>query len=70
VTTVTEPLATLHATLTPHVPYSLDRNLRLQRLEHQVQALAAALRALTENTDGQDDEATSTVRKLLDSIAL
>jgi hypothetical protein len=67
---VTEPMATLHATLKPHVPYSLDRNLRLQRLEHQVQALAAALRALTDNTGDQDDEAASTVRKLLDSIAL
>jgi hypothetical protein len=48
----------------------MDRNLRLQRLEHQIQVLAAAVRTLADDWERTTEEAASTVRKLLEANEL
>jgi hypothetical protein len=44
----------------------MDRTLRLQRLEHQIQVLAAAIRTLADDWDRTTEEAATAVRKLLE----
>jgi hypothetical protein len=70
VTGVPEPASTPHASLKSHIPHSTDRNLRLQRLEHQVQVLAAAVRTLADDWERTTEEAAGAVRKLLEGNEL
>jgi hypothetical protein len=49
-----------------HMPYSVDKNLRLRRLEHQLQVLADAVRVLASNADHTDRTLADAITKMLD----
>ena len=62
------PLQIQHVT---HMPYSVDKSLRLRRLEHQLQVLADAVRVLANNSaDPTDRTLADTVTKMLDEWEL
>jgi hypothetical protein len=68
---MTEHLAPIHLQRQPHTPYSVDRTLRLRRLEVQLQVLADAVRVLANNPmDPTDRTLADTIRKMLDDSQL
>jgi hypothetical protein len=55
----------------PHMPHSVDRTLRLRRLELQIQVLADAVRTMADNrNDPIDRTLADTIRKMLDDCDL
>jgi len=55
----------------PHMPYSVDKTLRLRRLEYQLQVLADTVRILSNNPDDPIDRTLAdTIRKMLDDCEL
>ena len=68
---MTERLAPMHTAHVPHMPYSVDKNLRLRRLEHQLRVLADAVRVLVNNqTDAADRAMADSITKMLDDWEL
>ena len=55
----------------PHMPYSVDKTMRLRRLEYQLEVLADAVRILAHNpNDPIDRTLADTIRKMLDDCEL
>jgi hypothetical protein len=68
---MSERFAPLQIQLPPHMPHSVDRTLRLGRLEHQLQVLADVVRIVTANpNDPIDQTLADTIRKMLDDCGL
>jgi hypothetical protein len=64
---MTEHVGPLQAQPMPHVPYTVDRHLRLRRLEYQLHTLADAIRVLAESPPERNDRTTAeTIKKMLD----
>jgi hypothetical protein len=68
---MSERFALLQIQRLPHVPYSVDKTMRLRRLEYQFKVLADAVRILANNpNDPIDRTLADTIRKLLDDCEL
>ena len=68
---MSERLAPLQIQRLPHVPYTVDKSLRLRRLEQQLQVLADAVRIVANNAnDPLDRTLADTIRKMLDDCEL
>jgi hypothetical protein len=66
-----ERFAPLHIQRLPHVPDSVDRTMRLRRLEYQLEVLADAVRILANDpNDPIDRTLADTIRKMLDDCEL